>query len=343
MRVAVLGRTKMLYDAITYLENEGHEIVLIGTCKAAPEYTVNEEDFKKKADELRVPFFNDSRINSQPIADLLRSVKADIAVSVNWLTLISQAVLDIFPYGILNAHCGYLPRYKGNACPNWAIIKGEKQFAISIHFMQEELDSGDIVIKEYHAIDAETTITDIYEIIEYAVPRLFCKAIDNIQNGDRGLPQSKDPELTLRCYPRLPQDSIIDWKWTCERILKVIRATRFPFSGAYTFYGDIKLHIMDGKKKAYDSPCHVCEGQVIRVDRHSGSVEIAAGDGAVVIDSVYIEGEKIAASKILGSTRIRLGYCPQEEIYYLRKQIRELRQELAHVGNYRCCDSGMKR
>lgn len=340
MRVAILGRTQMLYDAITYLENEGHKVVLIGTCKAAPEYTVDENDFKKKADELQIPFFNNSSINSRPIIDLLKSVNADIAVSVNWITLISQKVLDMFPYGILNAHFGDLPQYRGNACPNWAIIKGEKQFAISIHFMEQKLDAGDIIVKECYPIDSKTTITDVYEILDRFTPQLFCKAINRIQDGYMGIPQSKNSKDALRCYPRMPQDSIIDWKQTCEEILRVIRASCAPFEGAYTFYGDLKLHIMEGKKKEYEEPCYVYEGQVVRVDRQSGCVEIAAGDGVIVIDSVYIEGEKITASKILRSTRIRLNYCLQEEIYGLRNQILALKQEFLRIGN--CLDNRAK-
>jgi methionyl-tRNA formyltransferase len=328
MRVAVLGRTKMLYDAIECLKKAGHEIALIGTCQAAPEYDVTEIDFEKKAKELSVPFFCHANINTPEMMETIKAADADIAVSMNWLTLIPEKVMKLFPYGILNAHCGDLPKYKGNACPNWAIIKGEKEFAITIHFMAEELDSGDIVIKKYYPITEDINITDIYQIAEQEIPQLFVLAIDKIQKSGGGSPQSDRPEDKLRCYPRIPTDSLIDWSWSCDEISKVVRASAKPFSGAYTFYNDIKLHIMKCTKKAYEYPCYVYPGQVIAVDRRNGTVEIAAGDGIIVVEKIVINDEEYQAADILKSTRIRLNYCLQEEIYGLKKQITELKEQI---------------
>lgn len=332
MRVAILGRTKMLYDTIGRLQKAGHEIVIIGTCKAAPEYGIDENAFREKAKELSIPFFCNANINQSSIIETLRNVNADIAVSVNWLTVIRGDVLSIFRYGILNAHCGDLPRYRGNACPNWAIIKGEKQFAISIHFMEEELDSGDIIIKKFYPITDETNITDIYKIIETEIPKLFCNAIDRIKAGYMGLPQSTNPNDVLRCYPRIPTDSMIEWYLPCEEIVRLVKASASPFEGAYTFYGDVKLHISKCVKKEYVSPCYVCPGQVISVDRDSGQVEVAAGDGIIEFDKVVVDGKEVVASDVLKSTRIRLNYCLQEEIHSLRIRIEQLERQVTMLN-----------
>lgn len=328
MRVAVLGRTKMLYDTIECLQKAGHEIVVIGTCKAAPEYDINENDFRKRAHLLSIPFFCSADLDQQSIIEILEKVNADIAVSVNWLTIIRENILGIFRYGVLNAHCGDLPRYRGNACPNWAIIKGEKQFAISIHFMTEALDSGDIIKKEYYPITDATNITEIYKIAEAEIPKLFCSAIDDIEEGYMGSPQSTNPNDALRCYPRIPTDSIIDWHLSCEEIVRLIRASAAPLEGAYTFYGNIKLHILECVMKNYISPCYVCPGQVISVNKKNGQVEIAASDGIIEFDKVVVDGKEIIASDILKSTRIRLNYCLQEEIYLLRTQIEQLERQV---------------
>ncbi len=328
MRVAVIGRTRMLYDTIESLQKAGHKIVIIGTCKAASEYDINEKDFEEKANKLSIPFFCDVNINTFSIINLLKEAGADIAVSVNWLTIIKEDVLNIFQYGVLNAHCGDLPRYRGNACPNWAIIKGEKEFAISIHFMLEELDSGDIVIKEYYPITEKTNITDIYKTVEQEIPQLFCRALDKIEDGYMGLPQSKNPKDALRCYPRMPIDGFIDWNRSSEEIVKLVRASAAPFEGAYTFYGNKKIHILSCRKKNFECPSYVYSGQVILVDKQNGEVEIAAGDGVIVIERVVVDEVEMAAASILKSTRIRLNYCLQEEIFYLRNQIEKLERRI---------------
>lgn len=327
MRVALLGRTRILYDSIERILQGGDTIVLIGTCPAALEYDIREEDFERKAKELGAIFFNDVRINNPEITTLMKSVNADIAISVNWLTIMKQQAVSCFKYGILNAHCGDLPRYRGNACPNWSILKGDDYYAISIHYMVPgELDSGDILLKKKYPIEKTTTITDIYRNMGEEIPALFCDALNLIRNGNiNGEAQSKKPEDSLRCYPRIPTDSYIDWSQTCDTILKNIRASAKPFQGAFCYYGDMKLYIYNAESKSYPAPCYVYPGQVIAINRENGQVEIAAGDGIIQVQKIYISNEEYNAADVLKSTRIRLNYCVQEEIYQLKQQINELK------------------
>ena len=162
MRIAAFGRTRMLYDTVKLLSENGHEIVLIGTCKEAPEYDITAADFKDLAKNLQVPFFNTSSINSEEVISMLTACNADIAVSFNWLTIVGQSVIDAFPYGVLNAHPGDLPRYRGNACPNWAMLSNDDKVVISIHQMEpDKLDSGAIILKDSFSINKDTRIGEI--------------------------------------------------------------------------------------------------------------------------------------------------------------------------------------
>lgn len=322
MKVAILGRTRILYETIDYVISQGHEVVLIGTCKAAPEYDIKEIDFEKKAQLLNVPFFCDSRINGDEIQKIIESVGADIAVSVNWLTVIKEKTISLFKYGILNAHCGDLPRYRGNACPNWAIIKGDDKFAISIHYMEPgELDSGDIVLKRYYPITAETTITDIYLIADADIPQMFVEAITKIENNEVAMPQSKNKLDSLRCYPRIPSDSFIDWNMTKEEIGRLVRASCSPFSGAYMYLGIHKLHIMSCRIEDHETPCHVMPGQVIYINKDSGEVKVACADGVIAFDEIIERGEIYKATDIINSIRIRLNYSIQDEIHSLKEMV----------------------
>lgn len=335
MKVAILGRTRILYDAIENIISSGHKIVLIGTCPAAPEYDITEADFEIKAKELDVPFFNDVRINSADIIDVLKCAHADIAVSVNWITVIKEEACSCFRYGILNAHCGDLPRYKGNATPNWAILNGESRYAISIHYMEPgSLDSGNIVLKKYYPINEKTTITEVYANMNEVIPKLFSEAIGAIeQNGYVGEEQSKNPDDSLRCFPRIPTDSFIDWSWSCDDILRIIRASSRPFSGAFTYYGTIKISIYEARKGCYEMPCMVVPGQVVKVDRVKHLVEIAASDGVIIVEKVTVDGTEVDADTILKSIRIRLNYCLHEEIYQLRKRVEYLTEIIEGIVN----------
>lgn len=333
MRIVFLGRTQMLMRSIALFEESQHVIAGIGTCAAETEYFVDEHDFKKKADELGVPFFCNSKINSQEVQKILSSMQADIAISVNWLTIIQKQTMELFKYGILNGHAGDLPRYRGNACPNWAIINGEEKVGLSVHFMEPGcLDSGDVVLKEFIDIKADTTVGEIYGQMEDLFPKMFLQAVDKIDRmgNAAGMPQSKKREQILRCYPRIPGDSCIDWNQSCVEIGRLVRASGFPFQGAYTFLnGKEKLYIQKVGITDYEFPSVAVCGQVVFRDCEKDCVGIAAKDGVIVIYQLCDgEHEQCRVTEKIRSMRDRMGMHVFDRIYELMKEVEELKKRI---------------
>lgn len=256
---------------------------------------------------------------------MLNSVQADIAVSMNWISMIREKVINCFRYGVLNVHPGDLPQYRGNACPNWAILNGEDKIGITIHCMDaNKLDAGNIIIKDYIYIDDNTTIGHIYKELENRIPRLFIKAISFVEKeGSIGEKQKKD---SSRCYPRKPCDGRINWEKDIVEIQRLVRASGFPFAGAYTYCNEKKIIIKDVQIEQFKEKVYVVPGQVILTDRNSGVIGIAAGDGVVKITEGYIEGdENMRLCDFIRSTRMRMGYNCEDEIYNLKKEIQELK------------------
>ena len=93
-----------------------------------------------------------------------------MAISVNWPNLLTPEVLDLFPDGVWNAHAGDLPRYRGNAAPNWAILSGEDAVILTIHRMSAGLDEGPILAQRSFPLDETTYISDVYAFLDEAVP-----------------------------------------------------------------------------------------------------------------------------------------------------------------------------
>lgn len=323
MRVGFLGRTSMLYNAVEQCIGSGHSITFIGTCKASPEYTIKENDFRTLAEENGIPFFCDTDLRNN--MDLMLRSNTDVVLSMNWLSIIGEDVIRLFPQGILNAHPGKLPRYRGNACPNWAIVNGEKEFSITIHLMKaDELDAGDIILQRNYPMNEDTSIEDVYAVLNKAVPELFLKALGNLNEKDFR-PVKQDESRSMRCYPRIPSDSFIDWKCTCEEISRLIRASTKPFSGAYTYYENRKLYIHSCWIEPKTNEYCAYPGQVAYRDKNTGTVKIICGDGFVCISDVYMDSLKYRAADILKSTRIRLNYCIQDELFELRKEIERIK------------------
>jgi methionyl-tRNA formyltransferase len=304
MKIAVIGRTKILYDTAFMLREAGHEITCILTAKEAPEYTRTAADFRILAEQWKIPFAQGSRILEH--LDLLKASASEIAVSINYTGVVPHEVIDIFPLGILNAHGGDLPRYRGNACQAWAILNGEKKIGLCIHRMiGDELDSGDIIARDYYPIDIETTIGDALNWIERVTPDLFVHALSKLQL-DPGFileSQPKDHALALRCYPRRPDDARIDWHKSAFDIIRLVNASGRPYAGAFCFFEDRKLTILEAKI-GDDERFLAMPGQVTAIN--SNYLEVATGEGKVRLMKLSYNGELVLPFEVCNSIRYRL-------------------------------------
>jgi UDP-4-amino-4-deoxy-L-arabinose formyltransferase/UDP-glucuronic acid dehydrogenase (UDP-4-keto-hexauronic acid decarboxylating) len=310
MKVAIIGRTEILYDTAELLMKRGHEITLIVTAKAAPEYTRTEEDFKVLAEHLNAPFVYTARIAET--SETIRSLApVDIAVSINYPGVIPSEVIDLFPFGVLNAHGGDLPRYRGNACQAWAILNGEDRVGLCIHKMVGgELDSGDIITRDYHPLTAESTITDVYCWMVSRTPALFAQALDLLAADPTYVleHQSQNPADALRCYPRKPEDGVIDWNRSAVEILRLINASTKPYAGAFTYHNGEKVRIWNARMSVLPCPSCFVPGQVLWKNE-DGSVAVGTGgSGVLLLDMVQKEtGEPYKAAKMVRSLRERFG------------------------------------
>lgn len=304
MKVGLIGRTHILIKTAHKLVEQGHSISFVYTCKSENFYKAKEKEFENLANDLGVPFFCDTRIEEN-IQELVK-LEADIAVSMNWLTVLKSKPLSAFPYGILNAHAGDLPLYKGNACPNWAILNFEKRIGLTIHKMTENLDSGPYLLKSYFDIDHTTYITDIYEWLETAIPSLFVRSMEVLETT--GFIEQSEGQRAIRTFPRRPEDSRIDWKDTTKNILAMIRASSHPFEGAFTYLeGTAKVCIFQAKEHVPDYEFFAIPGQVCF--RKSGNPVISSSDGMIEIEECFLNNESndYTKERICSSLRNRLG------------------------------------
>lgn len=330
MKIVAIGRTKLLYDSIKYLYEQGMEVVLIITCREAPEYSVTQEDFKKLAKDIGSDYFCDSYINNKQYIQKVKEYNADIAISVNWINVITREMIDIFPNGILNCHAGDLPRYRGNAVANWAIIMGEKEVVVTIHKMDEGLDTGNIVLQERVEINDSTTIKEIYDKMEDLTPKLFYKSIQGIlEKRLIEIKQDQDKSKALRCYPRKPYDSFLDWNQEAVLLERVIRASVPPFGGAYTYFNGQRITVLKAHVEFLETPSIYVNGQVLWIRKEKGEVGIGTSAGVLVIEKISQEGgEEVPATEVIKSLRARLGVHVEDQLYLLNKRIDDLERKI---------------
>ena len=285
MHVTAIGRTRILYDAIRAVEDAGHSIERIVTGSASDFYNVTAADFRELADELGAEFVMPDDINSDSVVSTFRQSDSRIAISVNWQTLIRRPVLDAFEFGVINAHAGDLPRYRGNAAPNWAIINGEDEVVLTTHRMSEELDAGPIHAQHSVPLDEETYIGDVYDAMYERFPELFVTVV-----GDAA--------------------TELQWTEPAADLARVVRASSEPLFGAYTWLDSGKLRIWRAHAEQPPHDCLGTPGQVAERRPETGDVAVLTGEGFLVLETVQRDGiddTRRDATAVIESVRTRLG------------------------------------
>lgn len=330
MKFVAIGRTRILLKIIEALVEKGHTAERIVTCEPADFYRVDAEDFEQLATEIGCGFAKRTDIQDPDFLEELDSIDAPVAVSVNWKTIIGREVLNSFEHGIINYHAGDLPRYRGNAAMNWALLAGEDEIVHTLHFMSEELDAGPILEQRSMAIDEGTKIGDVYAFAEREVPEMCCDVIDSIQEGSIDpRTQPEDPSEVLRCYPRIPKDSQIDWSESAATIDRLVRASSEPLFGAFTYRDREKLTIWRARPEFPDHDYLGTPGQVAEIRPSEGDVAIITGDGFLVLEEVESEdGPRQPAAEVVTSHRTRLGMDVTGQLRALRDEIAELEEKL---------------
>jgi methionyl-tRNA formyltransferase len=326
LKIALLGRTQMLYATAQLLHAQGYQICAVLTTPAAPEYTRNATDFAALAAEFGATFIQTNNLDDPAVATACQGL--DAAVSVNWQSVVQARHIDWFRLGVLNAHHGDLPRYRGNACSNWAILMGENAITTSIHLMEGGvLDCGRVLVQETLHLTDQMSVSDVYQWSEERIPHLFLAALQALAQDPLYTLKYADPHdpAAFRGYPRLPQDSFIDWTQPARAIHNLVRASAPPFSGAYTFHwqsGAVrKLHILRSQVAQHHSTDLAMPGQVLRNQRSSGASHIQCGTGILAVyDCRYAdEAEPFLAGQRWRSIRLRLGVRPEDWLWAIQQ------------------------
>lgn len=310
MNVAIIGRSEWMYDTAIKVLEAGHTIPLIITAKEAPEYKKKSKDFEALAEKLNAKYIYTPRINKKEVIDAIKSMeKIDIALSINYTGVIEDNIIDLFELGILNAHGGDLPKYRGNACQAWAIINGESKIGLCVHKMiGGKLDAGDILSRTYYEVDSNTRIGHINQWMTDQIPGLMLEALEHLEKNPNYIleKQSTDPKDALRCYPRNPDDGKISWGKTNEEIVRLINASSEPYSGAFCEIDGKRLIIWRASIFKDDEVYLAVPGQVAKINRENGEIIVITGNGKIKITDIEIDGIRNVPSFFIKSIRKKL-------------------------------------
>jgi methionyl-tRNA formyltransferase len=165
-------------------------------------------------------------------ADSLRRLNADVFVVSSYSMILPGDWLTIPSMGAVNVHCALLPWYRGANVLNWVLVNGERETGVTIHYIDEGIDTGDILLQQKVVIDSDDTALTLRTKLNRAWPGLLAEAIEMLKSGSA--PRQPQDGSNARHWPkRRPEDGRIDWSWPTDRIYNLIRALVKPWPGAF--------------------------------------------------------------------------------------------------------------
>lgn len=246
------------------------------------------------AQKNNLPVFTPERLGEKE-TELIRSLAPDLIFSFSYRQIIPLSILNLASLGAYNIHGALLPKYRGRACINWAIINGETRTGVTLHHMTERADEGRIVDQEATTIEPEDNAHDVFKKMIPLARKILHRSLPSILEG-LAPGWAQDESQATYFGRRHPEDGLIQWTQSAKAIHNLVRAVTHPFPGAYTELNSEKLFIW--KTRVHLPQNHTSPGVVIC----SSPLLVSTGDGTIEIlrgqwrDREEMEGAELKLS-----------------------------------------------
>ena len=223
------------------LIKDGANVAAVFTHEDDPNENIWFRSVKEIAEKNGIPVRTPKKLEADEI-EYFNSLAPELVLSFYYRALIPKAVLDAPRLGAYNLHGALLPKYRGRACVNWAVINGERETGATLHVMTERADRGDIVDRQAVPIEFTDTAYDVFMKVAEAARQILARLLPELQPGSA--PRRPQDESAATCFGRRrPEDGKIDWSKSAEEIYNLIRAVTHPFPGAFTELAGKKYYI----------------------------------------------------------------------------------------------------
>ena len=301
MKIIFMGTPDFAASALEKIAEAGHEITLVVTQPDKPKGRSGElqvSDVKACALKHGFPVFQPERIKLPENVAYLKNYEADIYVVAAFGQILSQEILDIPKFGCVNIHASLLPKYRGAAPIQQAIIDGEKKTGVTIMQMAAGMDTGDILLQREIPIDDNETGGGLFDKLSELGAELIVEALPKIERGEL-TPVPQDEELATKCGKLSKNMGKIDFNKSAVDIRNLVRGLN-PWPSAFTRLDGKMLKIW-GADAADDKNAKEIAGNAeVLKNAAAGSVSfvtkdtigVATGKGTLVLKEVQLEGKK---------------------------------------------------
>ncbi len=289
MRIIFMGTPDFSVQTMEALLDAGHQIILAVTQPDRPRGRGNEVSFspvKENALAHGIEVYQPERIRDPEHIKFLKSRAADIVVVVAYVQILPKEILDMTPYGCVNVHASLLPKYRGAAPIQWAVINGEHITGVTTMRMDEGLDTGDIILTEEVVLAPDETGGSLFDKLSSIGARLCVRTLAAIEDGTAVYTPQDDSQATKVGVIRKEMGHM-DWSRPAVELERLIRGLD-PWPGVYTEWNDKTLKIWKAAVREEESGLD--PGTAAEVTKDSLSVQ--TGSGLLTLLEVQPEGKK---------------------------------------------------
>ncbi|ARQ99864.1 methionyl-tRNA formyltransferase [Campylobacter porcelli] len=249
----------------------------------------DDEILAKFAKDYGIEILKHKDINSLEFISKIAKFKCDILVSMSFDQIFKRQVIDLTPLGAINCHAGALPFYRGRNILNWALINDEKSFGITVHYIDEGIDTGDIILQKHYEINDSDDYSTLLQTAHNQCGYVLYEALKMILGGDfKPIKQSNIDKYGFYCTQRKFGDEMIDWNQNSRDVFNFIRAITHPAPLARAIINDKEMKII---KAIYhqNAPTYKCvNGAIVGISKNGFWVKCA--DKALEITEFEYEG-----------------------------------------------------
>lgn len=314
MKIVFLGTPEFAVPCLRELYKAGHEIAAVFSQPDRPSgrgYKLKSPPVKEFSLENKLPVFQPEKIKSEEAIRTLKDISPDIIVVVAYGQILPQTILDIPKYGCINVHASLLPKYRGAAPINWALINGEKITGVTTMFMDAGLDTGDILLKSELLIEKSDTAGSLFVKLAELGSKLIVETLSKIEKNEIiRIPQDNKDSSYASLLSR--EQSRIDWNKPSFEINNLIRGLN-PWPVAWTTLNNKKIKIF---KAAYSEDASKTLNENDETGKIPGVITKSSKDSFIVSCSIgeleilelQAENEKkMKATEYLKGHRIEIG------------------------------------
>jgi methionyl-tRNA formyltransferase len=293
-RIVFFGYSEVGYECLSLLLERDDNVVALFTHEDNPHEKIWFKTPAVAAREKGIPINTPEKVNTPEWIERIAALKPDLILSVYYRNMISSKILALPPRGAFNMHGSLLPKYRGRAPINWAVLHGEPRIGMTLHRMVKSADAGAVVDQDGVDIDPRDTAEQAFRKVLPCARRVLARQIDALLAGKARETPQDDSQATY-FGGRKPEDGRIIWTQTSRQIFNLIRAVTDPYPGAFTDVGGARLMVWWAEP---DSPAthdrQGAPGEVLSV----APLVIATADGALELTRTEWRGSPASELRI---------------------------------------------